>query len=140
MAAIRTIVDDLRREVELRPRRVHYVDVGVSGGLRGLERGDCLMIGGESTVVRRLEPNFRTLAPGRDSAARLSTGDGSSTAEEGFLYEGRWAVQAAIDAGGPTPALSAALYERFSSRGEGEFAAKLLSATRFEFGGHEEKE
>jgi 6-phosphogluconate dehydrogenase len=236
--------DDLRREVELRAHRVHYIDVGVSGGVRGLERGYCLMIGGESTAVRRLEPIFRTLAPGRDSAPRLSTGDGSSTAEEGFLYcgpagaghfvkmvhnsieyglmaayaegfdilrhanvgarehaadaettplrdperyrydfnvaeiaevwrrgsvvaswlldltaialrkdpalsgfsgrvadsgEGRWAVQAAIDTGAPTPVLSAALYERFSSRGEGEFTAKLLSAMRFEFGGHEEK-
>ncbi|MCY1073225.1 phosphogluconate dehydrogenase (NAD(+)-dependent, decarboxylating) [Archangium lansingense] len=237
--------DDLRRAVQLRARDLHYVDVGVSGGVWGLERGYCLMIGGEREPVRRLEPVFAALAPGVEAATRTPGRDGSpSPAEQGWLHcgpngaghfvkmvhngieyglmaayaeglnilhhadvglhrhdtdaettplrnpedyqysfdlpevaelwrrgsvigswlldltahalrgnpelshfsghvsdsgEGRWTQAAAIDEGVPTPVLSSALNQRFSSRGEGDFADKLLSAMRFEFGGHLEK-
>jgi 6-phosphogluconate dehydrogenase len=202
---------------------VHYVDVGTSGGVHGLERGYCLMIGGPPAVVQRLDPLFRALAPGRDTVSGTPGRERrAGTAEEGYLHcgptgaghfvkmvhngieyglmaayaegfnllrhakydfdlpdiaevwrrgsvvsswlldlaaralarqadlkefsgrvtdsgEGRWAIATAVAAGVPAPVLSAALYERFSSRGEGDFAAKLLSALRFEFGGHEEQ-
>ena len=237
--------DDIRRAALLRDRRLHYVDVGTSGGVWGLERGFCLMIGGEEPVVRRLDPIFRSLAPGIGQASRTPGREKlGGTAEHGYLHcgpagaghfvkmvhngieyglmaayaegfnilrhanvgasqhatdaettplrhpehyrydlplgdiaevwrrgsvvaswlldlaasalvksgdlgtfsgrvsdsgEGRWTVQAAIESSVPAPVLSAALFERFSSRGAGDVAAKLLSALRFAFGGHHEK-
>ena len=238
-------IDDIRRAEALAPKGVHYVEVGTSGGVWGLDRGYCMMIGGESEVVKRLDPIFATLAPGRGdidpTPGRVSAG---GTAEQGYLHcgpsgaghfvkmvhngieyglmaayaeglavlraanigntagevdaettplrnpehyrydldlaeisevwrrgsviaswlldltaaaltkdptvsefagrvsdsgEGRWTLKAAIDEGVPAHVLSSALYERFSSRGEADFADKLLSAMRFEFGGHREK-
>jgi 6-phosphogluconate dehydrogenase len=238
-------IDDIRRARELTPKGIHYVDVGTSGGVWGLERGYCMMIGGEGGVVKHLDPLFATLAPGRGTAERTPGREQmGGTAELGYLHcgpsgaghfvkmvhngieyglmaayaeglnilahanvgkkgrtvdaettplrepehyqydfnlpdvaevwrrgsviaswlldltasalakdpklaafggrvsdsgEGRWTIAAAIDEGAPCPVLSAALFERFSSRGEDEFACKLLSAMRKEFGGHEEK-
>jgi 6-phosphogluconate dehydrogenase len=239
-------IDDIRRQTELRPRGIHYVDVGTSGGVWGLERGYCMMIGGDDSAVKRLDPVFRALAPGRGDIPRTPGREkaSESTAEEGYLHcgptgaghfvkmvhngieygvmaayaeglnvlqkanvgkahrevdaettplrnpehyqydlnlpdiaevwrrgsviaswlldltaiallkspelanfsgrvsdsgEGRWTVLAAIDEGAPAHVLTAALYERFDSRGEADFANKLLSAMRFEFGGHVEK-
>jgi 6-phosphogluconate dehydrogenase len=238
-------IDDIRRAKELAPRRIHYVDVGTSGGVWGLERGYCLMIGGDKAAVERLDPIFATLAPGRGDIPRTPGREqAGGTAEQGYLHcgpngaghfvkmvhngieygimaayaeglgilraanvgqqshavdaettplrdpehyqydlnladitelwrrgsviaswlldltadalikdptlagfagrvsdsgEGRWTVKAAIDEGVPAHVLTAALYERFSSRGEAEFADKLLSAMRYEFGGHIEK-
>jgi 6-phosphogluconate dehydrogenase len=237
--------DDIRRAAELRPQGLHYVDVGTSGGVWGLERGFCLMIGGETSVVQHLDPIFAALAPGAGNIERTPGRDKiGGTAEQGYLHcgpngaghfvkmvhngieyglmaayaeglnilhhagagkrkqvvdaettplrhpehyqydlnladvaevwrrgsviaswlldltaialldspdlakfagrvsdsgEGRWTVMAAIDESVPAPVLSAALYERFSSRGEADFANKLLSAMRYEFGGHLEK-
>jgi len=239
-------IDDIRRAKELAPKRIHYVDVGTSGGVWGLERGYCMMIGGEKDVVARLDPIFATLAPGKGDIARTPGREKvGGTAEQGYLHcgpngaghfvkmvhngieygimaayaegigilraanvgkqshavdaettplrdpehyqydldlpditevwrrgsviaswlldlsasalledptlshfagrvsdsgEGRWTIKAAIDEAVPAHVLTAALYERFSSRGEAEFADKLLSAMRFEFGGHVEKE
>jgi 6-phosphogluconate dehydrogenase len=239
-------VDDIRRAKELAPKRIHYVDVGTSGGVWGLERGYCMMIGGEKDVVGRLDPIFATLAPGRGDIARTPGREkAGGTAEQGYLHcgpngaghfvkmvhngieygimaayaeglgilraanvgkqshevdaettplrdpehyqydlnlpdiaevwrrgsviaswlldlsasallqdptlshfagrvsdsgEGRWTIKAAIDEAVPAHVLTAALYERFSSRGEADFADKLLSAMRYEFGGHVEKE
>ena len=238
-------VDDIRRAKELATKGLHYVDVGTSGGVWGLERGYCMMIGGEEAVVRRLDPIFARLAPGPGDIARTPGRAGrSGTAEQGYLHcgpngaghfvkmvhngieyglmaayaegmnvlrganigsaehaqdaettplanpehyrydfnlpdiaevwrrgsviaswlldltanalskdpalakfsgrvsdsgEGRWTIKAAIDEAVPTPVLTTALYARFSSRGEAEFQDKLLSAMRFEFGGHVEK-
>ena len=238
-------IDDIRRAKELSARKIHYVDVGTSGGVWGLERGYCQMIGGEAEVVRRLDPLFKALAPGRGSVLRTPGREkAGGTAEEGYVHcgpsgaghfvkmvhngieyglmaayaeglnilkhanagkvhretdaettplrdpehfqydfnladitevwrrgsvvaswlldltaislleqptlerfsgrvsdsgEGRWTILAAIESGAPAPVLSAALYQRFSSRGEDEFAAKVLSAMRFQFGGHVEK-
>jgi 6-phosphogluconate dehydrogenase len=238
-------IDDIRRAKELAARGIHYVDVGTSGGVWGLERGYCMMIGGEAAVVARLDPIFRTLAPGIGEIARTPGREKfDSTAEMGYLHcgpnggghfvkmvhngieygvmaayaeglgilrdanigrqtgvvdaettplphpehyqydfnlrdvaelwrrgsvisswlldltaaalvedptlakfagrvsdsgEGRWTIKAAIDEAVPAPVLTAALYERFSSRGEAEFANKVLSALRFQFGGHIEK-
>ena len=239
-------VDDIRRAKELMPRRIHYVDVGTSGGVWGLERGYCMMIGGEKPVVQRLDPIFATLAPGSGDIPPTPGREklGASTAEQGYLHcgpngaghfvkmvhngieyglmaayaeglgilrsanvgkqthaidaettplrdpehyqydlnlpditelwrrgsvvaswlldltanalaknpelagfagrvsdsgEGRWTIKAAIDEAVPAHVLSAALYDRFASRGEAEFANKLLSAMRYEFGGHIEK-
>jgi 6-phosphogluconate dehydrogenase len=238
--------DDIRRAAELKAKGIHYVDVGTSGGVFGLERGYCLMIGGEADVVKRLEPIFATLAPGIEAAPRTAGPQSSrGTAERGYLRcgpagaghfvkmvhngieyglmaayaeglnilhhagvglhareadaettpirhpehyqyqldlaqiaelwrrgsvisswlldltarallespdlanfagrvsdsgEGRWTIAAAVDQSVPTPVLSAALFQRFSSRGEGDFANKLLSALRYQFGGHQEKE
>ncbi len=237
--------DDIRRARELAPRGLEYVDVGTSGGIFGLERGYCLMIGGPEAAVRRLDPIFRTLAPGAGEIARTpGRGARAGTAEHGYLHcgpsgaghfvkmvhngieyglmaayaegmgvlraanvgkrehaldaetaplrepgryafdlplseiaevwrrgsvisswlldllaatlvadeslagfsgrvsdsgEGRWTIQAAIDAGVPVPVLSTALYQRFSSRGESDFQDRLLSALRHQFGGHVEK-
>ena len=237
--------DDIRRAKELAPKGLHYVDVGTSGGVWGLERGFCHMIGGEPAVVKRLDPIFAALAPSVDSAPRTPGRDKvGGTAEHGYLHcgpngaghfvkmvhngieygimaayaeglnilkhanigkqqqtvdaettplrnpeeyqydfnlpdvtevwrrgsviaswlldltatallqsptlsdfagrvsdsgEGRWTILAAIDEAVPTPVLSTALYQRFSSRGEADFADKLLSAMRYEFGGHLEK-
>jgi 6-phosphogluconate dehydrogenase len=239
-------IDDIRRAKELAPRRIHYVDVGTSGGVWGLERGYCMMIGGEKPVVQRLDPIFATLAPGKGDIPPTPGREklGASTAEQGYLHcgpngaghfvkmvhngieyglmaayaeglnilhsanvgkqthaadaettplrdpehyqydlnlpditelwrrgsvvaswlldltanalakdpqlagfagrvsdsgEGRWTIKAAIDEAVPAHVLSAALYDRFASRGEAEFANKLLSAMRYEFGGHIEK-
>jgi 6-phosphogluconate dehydrogenase len=238
-------IDDIRRAKELASQGIHYVDVGTSGGVWGLERGYCMMIGGETQIVGRLDPIFRTLAPGAGDVARTPGRDKlDGTAELGYLHcgnngaghfvkmvhngieygvmaayaeglgilrdanvgkqagtidaettplphpehyqydfnlrdiaevwrrgsviaswlldltaaalvedptltkfagrvsdsgEGRWTIKAAIDEAVPAPVLTAALYERFSSRGEAEFANKLLSAMRFQFGGHLEK-
>jgi 6-phosphogluconate dehydrogenase len=237
--------DDIRRAGELREHKIHYVDVGTSGGVFGLERGFCLMIGGEDKVVQHLDPIFATIAPGVDAAERTPGLTGSpSTAENGYLHcgpngaghfvkmvhngieyglmaayaeglniiknanagkraqavdaettplrhpelyqydidvpavaevwrrgsvvaswlldlaahalsvssdladfegrvsdsgEGRWTSIAAIDEGVPAPVLTTSLYERFASRGEADFADKVLSAMRKEFGGHDEK-
>ncbi len=238
-------VDDIRRAAELKAKGIAYVDVGTSGGVWGLERGYCLMIGGEPEVVRHLDPIFKTLAPGRGSAPATPGRDKTAgTAEEGYLYcgpagaghfvkmvhngieyglmaayaeglnilkhanvgkqsrsadaetaplrhaedyqydlpladiaevwrrgsviaswlldltaialteqpdlagfsgrvsdsgEGRWTIMAAIEESAPAPVLSAALYQRFSSRGEEDFADRLLSAMRYQFGGHKER-
>jgi 6-phosphogluconate dehydrogenase len=238
-------IDDIRRAKELTAKGIHYVDVGTSGGVWGLERGYCEMIGGETKIVQHLDPIFKALAPGRGDIPRTPGRErASGTAEEGYLHcgpsgaghfvkmvhngieyglmaayaeglnilkhanvghtkqeidaettplrdpehyqydlnladvaevwrrgsviaswlldltaislleqptlqnysgrvsdsgEGRWTILAAIESTAPAPVLSAALYERFSSRGEGDFAAKLLSAMRFQFGGHLEK-
>jgi 6-phosphogluconate dehydrogenase len=230
--------DDVRRAEALAARGLHYLDIGTSGGVFGLERGYCLMIGGEAEVVARLEPLFRALAPGLEAAERTPGREGPPPPEElGYLHcgpagaghfgieygimaayseglnilhkanvgkreeqasaeaaplrdpsyyrydfdvaavaelwrrgsvigswlldltahallqdpraagfsgrvsdsgEGRWTVAAAVDVGVPAHVLTTALYERFSSRGEADFAEKLLSAMRKEFGGHEE--
>jgi 6-phosphogluconate dehydrogenase len=238
-------VDDIRRTKELKPKGIHYVDVGTSGGMWGLERGYCMMVGGEPEVVTHLEPVFATLAPGLGDVPRTPGREKlGGTAEQGWLHcgpngaghfvkmvhngieygvmsayaegmavlkaanigkqthsadaettplrdpehyqydlnlsdiaelwrrgsviaswlldlqaaaliedpalakfagrvsdsgEGRWTLKAAIDEGVPAHVLSSALYERFSSRGEANFADKLLSAMRYEFGGHLEK-
>jgi 6-phosphogluconate dehydrogenase len=238
-------IDDIRRAKELAAKGIHYVDVGTSGGVWGLERGYCMMIGGETDPVKRLDPIFATLAPGRGSIPRTPGREkADSTAEQGYLHcgpsgaghfvkmvhngieygvmaayaeglailkaanvgkqagvvdaettplrdpelyqydldlpdiaevwrrgsviaswlldlsaaaliadpalskfsgrvsdsgEGRWTIKAAIDEGVPAHVLSSALYERFSSRGEADFADKLLSAMRYAFGGHLEK-
>lgn len=238
-------VDDIRRAKDLASKRVHYVDVGTSGGVWGLERGYCMMIGGEKDVVQHLDPIFATLAPGVGEIPRTPGREKhDGTAEQGYLYcgpngaghfvkmvhngieygvmaayaegmavlrsanigkqanaidaettplrdpehyqydldlrdiaevwrrgsviaswlldltatallqdpalagfagrvsdsgEGRWTIKAAIDEAVPTPVLTTALYERFTSRGEADFQDKLLSAMRFQFGGHLEK-
>jgi 6-phosphogluconate dehydrogenase len=237
--------DDIRRAAELQELGLHYVDVGTSGGIFGLERGYCLMIGGEKQIVKHLEPVFATLAPGIDSAPRTpGQHQANDTAEHGYLHcgphgaghfvkmvhngieyalmaayaegmnilhnanagklnhdndaettpmhnpefyqyelnlpriaevwrrgsvvaswlldltaaalaedadlsgfsgrvsdsgEGRWTILAAIDEGVPTPVISAALYERFASRGDANYANRLQSAMRKQFGGHDEK-
>ncbi|MGA9509581.1 MAG: decarboxylating 6-phosphogluconate dehydrogenase [Candidatus Sulfotelmatobacter sp.] len=249
-------IDDIRRARELTSRKIHYVDVGTSGGVWGLERGYCMMIGGENEVVKHLDPIFDALAPGMgdiprttgreklDGAAEHGTAE-RDTSEKGYLHcgpngaghfvkmvhngieygvmaayaeglgilrsanvgkqtgraadaettplrdpehyqfdlnlrdiaevwrrgsviaswlldltaaallqdpglskfagrvsdsgEGRWTIKAAIDEAVPAPVLTCALYERFSSRGEADFADKLLSAMRYQFGGHLEK-
>jgi 6-phosphogluconate dehydrogenase len=238
-------IDDIRRAKQLASKRIHYVDVGTSGGIWGLERGYCMMIGGEDQVVKRLDPIFASLAPGIGDIPRTPGREKTAaTAEQGYLHcgpngaghfvkmvhngieygimaayaeglsvlraanvgkttsvadaettplrdpehyqydlhlpdiaevwrrgsviaswlldltatallkdpdlsqfagrvsdsgEGRWTIKAAIDEGVPAHILTAALYERFSSRGEADFADKLLSAMRYEFGGHIEK-
>jgi 6-phosphogluconate dehydrogenase len=238
-------IDDIRRAKELSAKGIHYVDVGTSGGVWGLERGYCQMIGGETEIVKHLDPIFKTLAPGRGSVDRTPGREkAGGTAEEGYLHcgpsggghfvkmvhngieyglmaayaeglnilkhanvgklthetdaettplrnpehyqydfnladvtevwrrgsvvaswlldltaislleqptlerysgrvsdsgEGRWTIIAGIESGAPCPVLTDALYERFTSRGESDFASKLLSAMRFQFGGHIEK-
>jgi 6-phosphogluconate dehydrogenase len=237
-------IDDIRRAKELGAKGIHYVDVGTSGGVWGLERGYCMMIGGEDEVVKRLDPIFARLAPGAGDIARTPGRESGGTAEQGYLHcgpngaghfvkmvhngieygimaayaeglgvlraanvgkaahavdaettplrdpehyqydlnlpditelwrrgsvvaswlldltasalikdpalagfagrvsdsgEGRWTIKAAIDEAVPAHVLTAALYERFSSRGEADFADRLLSAMRYEFGGHVEK-
>src|SRR5260370_2502317 len=238
-------IDDIRRAKELSVKGIHYVDVGTSGGVWGLERGYCQMIGGENNTVRHLDPIFKTLAPGRGDAPRTPGREKvDGTAEEGYLHcgpsgaghfvkmvhngieyglmaayaeglnilkhanvgkqhhetdaettplrnpehyqydfnladitevwrpgsvvaswlldltaisllaqptlerfsgrvshprHGRSTILAAIESTAPAPVLTASLFQRFTSRGEDEFAAKLLSAMRFQFGGHLEK-
>jgi 6-phosphogluconate dehydrogenase len=238
-------IDDLRRAETLSSGGIHYLDVGTSGGVWGMDRGYCMMIGGPEAAVRRLDPIFKTLAPGRGAVERTPGREHTGgTAEDGYLHcgptgaghfvkmvhngieyglmaayaeglnilrhanvgkqgrvvdaettplrhpehyqydfnlpdiaevwrrgsvvaswlldltaaalikdpdlakfsgrvsdsgEGRWTITAAVDEGSPAPVLSAALYQRFTSRGEDEFAAKVLSAMRFEFGGHVER-
>jgi 6-phosphogluconate dehydrogenase len=237
-------VDDIRRAKELASRQIHYLDVGTSGGVWGLERGYCMMIGGQTEPIRRLDPIFSTLAPGVGQIARTPGRDKvGGTAEKGYLHcgpsgaghfvkmvhngieygvmaayaeglgilreanvgmqqhsadaetaplpnpeqyqydfnlrdvtevwrrgsviaswlldltaaalledptlstfnghvsdsgEGRWTIKAAIDEAVPAPVLSAALYARFSSRGHSDFQNKVLSAMRYQFGGHVE--
>ena len=239
-------IDDIRRAQELSTRGIHYVDVGTSGGVWGLERGYCMMIGGDQDVVEHLDPLFASLAPGSGDVPRTPGRENlDGTAEQGYLHcgpsgaghfvkmvhngieygvmaayaeglgilraanvgkrasavvdaettplrhpehyqydfnlrdiaevwrrgsviaswlldltaaallddpmlskfagrisdsgEGRWTIKAAIDEAAPVPVLTSALYERFSSRGEADFANKLLSAMRYQFGGHLEK-
>ena len=238
-------VDDIRRSKELATRGLHYVDVGTSGGVWGLERGYCQMIGGKKKVVDHLYPIFKSLAPGRDDVPRTPGREKvSGTAEEGYLHcgpagaghfvkmvhngieyalmaayaeglnvlkhanagsgtrevdaettplrdpehyqydfnladvaevwrrgsvvaswlpdltalslleqpslekfsgrvsdsgEGRWTILAAIESTAPAPVLTTSLFQRFASRGEDDFASKLLSAMRLQFGGHLEK-
>ena len=239
-------IDDIQRARELAPKQIHYVDVGTSGGVWGLERGYCMMIGGEKDVVEHLDPLLSALAPGIGDIPRTPGREKlEGTAEQGYLHcgpngaghfvkmvhngieygimaayaeglsvlrsanvgkrdqskvdaettplrnpehyqydldlrnisevwrrgsviaswlldltaaallqdpglgkfagrvsdsgEGRWTIKAAIDEAVPAPVLTASLYERFSSRGEADFADKLLSAMRYEFGGHLEK-
>ena len=239
-------IDDIRRARELAPKGIHYVDVGTSGGVWGLERGYCMMIGGEPKAVKHLDPIFATLAPGRGDEIPRTPGREKigGTAEQGYLHcgpnggghfvkmvhngieyglmaayaeglgilrdanigkqehevdaettplrdpehyqydfslrditevwrrgsvvaswlldltaaalvedadlkkfsgrvsdsgEGRWTIKAAIDEAVPVPVLSTALYQRFTSRGEADYQDKLLSAMRFQFGGHVEK-
>ena len=238
-------VDDLRRAKELTPKQINYVDVGTSGGVWGLERGYCMMIGGPDQAVQRLDPVFKSLAPGTGDIPRTPGRERlGGTAEQGYLHcgpsgaghfvkmvhngieygvmaayaeglavlrnanvgkrphevdaettplrepdhyqfdlnlpdiaevwrrgsviaswlldltatalakdaalsefagrvsdsgEGRWTIKAAIDESVPVPVLTTALYERFASRGEADFQDKLLSAMRFQFGGHQEK-
>ena len=238
-------IDDIRRAKDLAPKKIHYVDVGTSGGVWGLDRGYCMMIGGEQDVIKHLDPIFSALAPGKGDISRTPGREKlDGTAEQGYLHcgpnggghfvkmvhngieygimaayaeglsvlrsanvgkeqqgvdaettplrdpehyqyefnlrdvaevwrrgsviaswlldltatalvqdpglskfagrvsdsgEGRWTIKAAIDEAVPAPVLTASLYERFSSRGEGDYANKLLSAMRFGFGGHLEK-
>jgi 6-phosphogluconate dehydrogenase len=238
-------IDDIRRANQLAPKGIHYVDVGTSGGVWGLERGYCMMIGGPNPAVQHLDPIFKTIAPGIGDIPRTPGRENmGGTAEQGYLHcgpsggghfvkmvhngieygimaayaeglnilrsanvgkqthaidaettplrdpehyqydfnltdvtevwrrgsviaswlldltasalagdpqlskfagrvsdsgEGRWTIKASIDEAVPSPVLTAALYERFSSRGEADFADKLLSAMRYEFGGHLEK-
>ncbi|HXT75176.1 MAG TPA: decarboxylating 6-phosphogluconate dehydrogenase [Candidatus Eisenbacteria bacterium] len=238
-------IDDIRRAKELAAKGLHYVDVGTSGGVWGLERGYCQMIGGENEIVKHLDPIFKTLAPGRGNVDRTPGREkAGGTAEEGYLHcgpsgaghfvkmvhngieyglmaayaeglnilkhanvgkqhhetdaettplrnpehyqydfnladvaevwrrgsvvaswlldltaisllqeptlekfsgrvsdsgEGRWTILAGIESGAPAPVLTESLYQRFSSRGEADFASKILSAMRFQFGGHVEK-
>jgi 6-phosphogluconate dehydrogenase len=238
-------IDDIRRAKELSAKGLHYVDVGTSGGVWGLERGYCQMIGGEKDVVKYLDPIFKTLAPGRGNAPRTPGRERvGGTAEEGYLHcgpsgaghfvkmvhngieyglmaayaeglnilkhanvgkqqhetdaettplrnpehyqydfnladvcevwrrgsvvaswlldltaislldqpnlekfsgrvsdsgEGRWTIVAGVESGAPASVLTEALYQRFTSRGEADFASKVLSAMRFQFGGHAEK-
>jgi 6-phosphogluconate dehydrogenase len=238
-------IDDIRRAKELSAKGLHYVDVGTSGGVWGLERGYCQMIGGENDIVKHLDPIFKTLAPGRGNVDRTPGREkAGGTAEEGYLHcgpsgaghfvkmvhngieyglmaayaeglnilkhanvgkqqhetdaettplrnpehyqydfnladvaevwrrgsvvaswlldltaisllqeptlekfsgrvsdsgEGRWTILAGIESGAPAPVLTESLYERFTSRGEADFASKILSAMRFQFGGHVEK-
>jgi 6-phosphogluconate dehydrogenase len=238
-------IDDIRRGKDLASKGIHYIDVGTSGGVWGLERGYCMMIGGDGDAVKRLDPIFAALAPGRGDIPRTPGREKiNGTSEQGYLHcgpngaghfvkmvhngieygvmaayaeglgvlkaanvgkktgvidaettplrdpehyqydlnlpeiaevwrrgsviaswlldliatslvqdpalssfagrvsdsgEGRWTIKAAIDEGVPAHVLSSALYERFSSRGEADFADKLLSAMRYQFGGHIEK-
>ncbi len=238
-------LDDLRRAAALKEKRIHYVDVGTSGGVWGLDRGYCLMIGGETDIVQHLDPVFRSLAPGIEATTRTAGRENhGGTAEQGYLHcgpngaghfvkmvhngieygvmaayaeglnilhnadvgarsrsadaetapmrnpehyqysfnladvtelwrrgsvigswlldltatallaspdlgnfagrvsdsgEGRWTIQAAVEEGVPANVLSAALFDRFSSRGNADFANKVLSAMRFQFGGHVER-
>jgi 6-phosphogluconate dehydrogenase len=238
-------IDDIRRAKDLAPKGIHYVDVGTSGGVWGLERGYCMMIGGPDAAVQHLDPIFKTIAPGVGDIPRTAGREKvGGTAEQGYLHcgpsggghfvkmvhngieygimaayaeglnvlksanvgkqthaidaettplrdpehyqydfnladvsevwrrgsviaswlldltasaliqdpnltkfagrvsdsgEGRWTIKASIDEAVPTPVLTTALYERFSSRGEGDYANKLLSAMRYQFGGHLEK-
>jgi 6-phosphogluconate dehydrogenase len=238
-------IDDIRRAKELAPKGINYVDVGTSGGVWGLERGYCMMIGGPDKAVQYLDPIFKTLAPGIGNIDRTPGREkAGGTSEQGYLHcgpnggghfvkmvhngieygimaayaeglnviksanvgkhkaevdaettplrdpehymydfnlpdvaevwrrgsviaswlldltasalledpqlakfagrvsdsgEGRWTIKASIDEGVPTSVLTTALYERFSSRGQADFADKLLSAMRYEFGGHLEK-
>jgi 6-phosphogluconate dehydrogenase len=241
-------IDDIRRSKALEPRGLRYLDVGTSGGVWGLERGYCMMIGGPAESVKQLDPVFRTLAPGAGDAPRTPGRSGAvgstSTSELGYLHcgpagaghfvkmvhngieygmmaayaeglnvlkhanvgagthavdaettplrnpdhfrydldlrevaevwrrgsviaswlldltasalqadprldgfqgrvsdsgEGRWTIQAAIESGTPVPVLASSLFARFTSRGESDFADRLMSAMRKEFGGHDEK-
>lgn len=132
--------DDLARAKALEASGIHYVDCGTSGGVFGLARGYCLMIGGEAKVVKHLEPIFKSIAPGVEAAALFeSPGLKNYAGRVSDSGEGRWTIAAAIDEAVPAPVLGAALFERFSSRGNADFANRVLSAIRKQFGGHDEK-
>ena len=169
--------DDIRRAGELAGRGIHYLDVGTSGGVFGLERGFCLMIGGDKSAVERLAPVWQTISPGVetaplrepqyyrydfDLAAITELWRRGSVVSSWLLDltaaalhespqleefsgrvsdsgEGRWTAIAAIEEGVPAPVLTAALYQRFSSRGNATYGDKVLSAMRKQFGGHHEK-
>src|SRR6185312_5129546 len=152
--------DDMRRAAELQKSAIHYIDVGTSGGVWGLARGYCMMIGGPEEQVRYLDPIFATLAPGigdiaevwrrgsvvsswlLDLAAEALAKDSSLEGFSGYVEdsgEGRWTVEAAIEESVPAEVLTASLYTRFRSRQAHNFAEKMLSAMRFGFGGHVEK-
>src|SRR5206468_2611878 len=144
--------DDIARAKVLRERGIHYLDVGTSGGVWGLERGYCLMIGGDEAVVDRLDLNLADIAETwrrgsvitswlLDLTAAALTEEGDLASYSGHVAdsgEGRWTVQAAIEEAVPADVLSAALYTRFRSRQEHTFAEKILSAMRKGFGGHQE--
>jgi 6-phosphogluconate dehydrogenase len=152
-------IDDIRRAKQLASAGVHYVDVGTSGGIWGLERGYCMMIGGDEQTPLREPEHYQYDLNLPDIAEVWRRGsviaswllhltasalikDPSLTKFAGRVSdsgEGRWTIKAAIDEAVPVYVLTAALYERFSSRGEADFADKLLSAMRYEFGGHVEK-
>jgi 6-phosphogluconate dehydrogenase len=131
--------DDMRRAAELKARGIHYLDVGTSGGVAGIDRGYCLMIGGEAETVAHLRPIFSSLAPGMAVAARTPGRNGNPVGHVSDSGEGRWTVQAAIEEGVPSNVLSAALFARFASRGQAGFSDRVLSAMRAGFGGHMEK-
>jgi 6-phosphogluconate dehydrogenase (decarboxylating) len=156
-------VDDIRRAKELAPRQIHYVDVGTSGGVWGLERGANIgkhthQIDAETTPLRdpehyQYDLNLGDIAEvwrrGSVIASWLLDLTAAALAKDAALSdfagrvsdsgEGRWTIKAAIDEAVPVPVLTTALYERFTSRGEADFQDKLLSAMRFQFGGHLEK-
>jgi len=122
--------DDVRRAKMLKERAIHYVDVGTSGGVWGLERGYCMMIGGEKEIVERLDPLFKALAPGSGNSPRTPGRDGRDPRPElGYIH-----CEEAVSA----DVLSAALYARFRSRRDHSFAEKILSAMRKGFGAHVE--
>src|SRR6266540_2244232 len=150
--------EDVQRAKELAPLGIHYVDVGTSGGVFGLERGFCLMIDAETAPLAepeyyRYDLDIPEIAEvwrrGSVVASWLLDLTAAALAESHDLAgfsgrvsdsgEGRWTVQAAVDVGVPAHILTAALFERFDSRGENEFANRLLSAMRKQFGGHAEK-
>ena len=111
--------DDIRRAELLATKAIKFMDVGVSGGIWGLEIGYCMMMGGEREIFEHLEPIFKTLAP-----------------EDGYLYCGRWTVQQAVESGVSAPVIALSLFNRFKSREEDAFEDRVLAALRREFGGH----
>src|SRR5207247_926777 len=146
--------DDIDRAATLKEKGIHYVDCGTSGGVWGLERGYCLMIGGEDDVVRHLDAIegagvAEVWRRGSVVASWLLDLTANALVEDPELAtftgrvsdsgEGRWTTLAAVDESVPAPVISAALFGRFSSQGEADYADKLLSAMRKQFGGHVEK-
>ena len=147
-------LDDIRRATTLQACGIHLLDVGTSGGVAGAERGYCLMIGGEDAVVQRVAPLFATLEIAEvcrhgsligswllDLTAAALAADPTLAGFEGRVSdsgEGRWTVQAAIDGAVLAPVLGAALCARFASRGQADFASRVMSAMRHGFGGHVE--
>src|SRR5947199_138216 len=135
--------DDVRRGAALKAKGLHYLDVGTSGGVWGIERGYCMMIGGDKAVVDRLDPIFQTLALGIGDIPRTPAREGRDPRiEQGYIHAGPSGaghlVKAAIDEAVPAEVLTAALYARFRSRKDHTFAEKILSAMRAGFGGHKE--
>src|ERR671924_48880 len=147
--------DDKRRAAELGPKGIHYVDVGTSGGVWGLQVGYCMMVGGPDEAVERLAPILDVLAPpespehgpGWGHFGPTGAGHYVKMVHNGVEYgmmqayvedsgEGRWTIEDAIDRRIPTPVITTSLFERFSSRGMNAFAAKVNAALRNQFGGH----